>query len=177
VGLRDQERDEERADGQRGHHEYSQHDVAIWKTPAYRLEEASRNRLPFLFRKHCYPPILRDRQYRDSMNLSTIRHVIAALVNVGYRLPWQVEGRPESPMDGKAKKVLVQGESRLAACMAKADVLQQVLTCPISRMYWCARQNRAHRCRFAIGNGRRTPVSRSHRPPHRAMPRYTPKRV
>jgi hypothetical protein len=127
VGLRDQERDEERADGQRGHHEYSQHDVAIWKTPAQRLEEASRNRLPFLFRKHCYPPILRDRQYRDSMNLSTIRHVVAALVNVGYRLPWQVDRNRQ--WMGRRKKALVLDESRLAAGMAKAYVLQRVLTC------------------------------------------------
>jgi ribosomal protein L18E len=46
VGLRYHERDEERAESQRGHHQYGQDDVAIWKTLAQRLEEASRNRMP-----------------------------------------------------------------------------------------------------------------------------------
>jgi hypothetical protein len=79
VGLRYHERDEERAESQRGHHEYGQDDVAIWKTLAQRLEEASRNCMPLRFCRHCYPPILRDRQYLDSMNSAMIRHVIAAL--------------------------------------------------------------------------------------------------
>jgi hypothetical protein len=65
----------------RGYHEHHQRDIEIWKTLAQRFEDASRNRLPILFRKHCYPPTFGDRQYRDSMNLSTIRHVMAALVN------------------------------------------------------------------------------------------------
>jgi hypothetical protein len=55
VRRPDHERHEECSEGQRGHHEYRQHDIAIWKTPAQRPEEASSGRLQFWFRKHATP--------------------------------------------------------------------------------------------------------------------------
>ena len=55
VRRPDHERHEERSEGQRGHQEYRQRDIGIWKTIAQHPEETSRSRLPFWFRKHATP--------------------------------------------------------------------------------------------------------------------------